>query len=94
LYSTYVTVEIRDTSNQQLVLVSGAGVSDGLTASQIRFVTVSGEGTGLANTYDIGAQVRKFHFIDQANPVSAIDTVDALYRFSIDSIVNQIDFSA
>lgn len=86
--------EIRDTTNQQLVLISGAGVADGLTASQIRFVTVSGASTGLANTYNVGAQIRKFHPIAGSDPVSAISTVDELYRFQIDSIVNQIDFSA
>jgi hypothetical protein len=86
--------QIRDVDNSQLVLVSGAGVSDGLSASQIRFVTVSGETTGLANTYLAGAQIRKFHPIDTPDPVSAISTVDQLYRFSIDSTVNQIDFSS
>jgi hypothetical protein len=38
--------------------------------------------------------VRKLHQVNVADPVSAIDTVDELYRFSIDSIVNQIDFSS
>ena len=88
------SMEIRDVTTQQLVLVSGAGVSDGLTASQIRFVTVSGESTGLASAYAAGAQIRKFHPIDTPDPVSAISTVDQLYRFSIDSTVNQIDFSS
>lgn len=88
------TFEIRDVTNAQLVLISGAGVGDGLTASQIRFVTVSGQSTGLANAYAAGAQIRKFHPIDTPDPVSAISTVDQLYRFSIDSTVNQIDFSA
>jgi len=88
------SLEIRDVTNQQIVLVSGAGVADGLSASQIRFTVVSGSGDGLANEYATGAQVRKFHPIDGPDPVSAINTVDALYRFSIDSTVNQIDFSS
>jgi len=87
-------LQIRDTSNQQIVLVSGAGVSAGLTASQIRFSTVSGLSTGLANTYNTGAFIRKFHPVATADPVSAVKTMDQLYRFQIDSIVNQIDFSA
>ena len=86
--------EIRDTSNSQLVLISGAGVVDGLTASQIRFVTVSGQSLGLANVYSTGAQIRKFHPIDRPDPVSAVSTVDQLYRFQIDSTVNQIDFGS
>ena len=86
--------QIRDVDNSQLVLISGAGVSDGLTASQIQFVTVSGESLGLANAYSTGAQIRKFHPIDTPDPVSAVSTVDQLYRFAIDSTVNQIDFGA
>ena len=86
--------EIRDITNSQLVLISGAGVGDGgLTASQIQFVTVSGAIFGLANTYSTGAQIRKFHAVDVSDPVSAVTTVDQLYRFAIDSTVNQIDFS-
>ncbi len=87
-------LEVRDTANSQVVLISGAGVSDGLSAAQIRFVSTSGVTTGLATTYSAGAQVRKYHAIDTADPVSAISTVDALYRYSIDSTVNQIDFSS
>ena len=86
--------QIRDVDNSQLVLISGSGVADGLTASQIKFVTVSGASLGLANAYSAGAQVRKFHPIDTTDPVSAISTVDQLYRFQIDSTVNQIDFGA
>jgi len=86
--------QIRDEDNSQLVLISGAGVADGLNASQIRFVTVSGESLGLANAFSAGAQLRKFHPIDRADPVSAVNTVDQLYRFAIDSTVNQIDFGA
>jgi hypothetical protein len=93
-FTAGTSMEIRDINTQQVVLVSGAGVPDGLTASQIRFVTVSGENTGLASTFETGAQIRKFHPIDTPDPVSAISTVDQLYRFSIDSSVNQIDFSS
>jgi hypothetical protein len=88
------TLEIRDTNNQQLVLISGAGVGDGLSASEIRFVVVSGASLGLANAYSTGAQIRKYHPIDGPDPVSAISTVDQLYRFQIDSMVNQVDFSS
>ncbi len=87
-------MEIRDVNNSQIVLISGAGVSDGLTASQIRFVVVSGAGLGLGSAYSAGAQVRKYHEIDSPDPVSAISTVDQLYRFQIDSMVNQVDFSS
>lgn len=86
--------QIRDTNNSELVLISGAGVVDGLTASQIRFVAVSGVGLGLSNVYSTGAQIRKFHPIDTPDPVSAVNTVDQLYRFQIDSTVNQIDFGS
>ncbi len=86
-------LQIRDTTNSQIVLISGAGVADGLTASQIRFVSVSGVTLGLASTYLAGAQIRKYHDIDVADPVSAVSTVDQLYRYQIDSMVNQIDFS-
>lgn len=88
------SMEIRNASTSQVVLVSGVGVAGGLGAAEIRFVTVSGQGTGLANTYAVGALVRKFHPLDDPNPRSAITQVDQLYRFAIDSIVNQIDFSA
>jgi hypothetical protein len=87
-------LEIRDTSNSQIVLVSGAGVAAGLSAAEIRFVVVSGSGLGLGASYSTGAQVRKYHEIDTPDPVSAINTVDQLYRYQIDSMVNQIDFSA
>jgi hypothetical protein len=92
-FSGGTSVEIRDDTNSQIVLVSGAGVAAGLTASQIRFVVSSGISTNLAATYGIGSQVRQYHEIDTADPVSAITTVDQLYRFQIDSLVNQIDFS-
>lgn len=86
-------LQLRDILNDQIVLISGAGVSDGLTASQIRFVVVSGSELGLANNYSAGTQVRKYHEIDSPDPVSAINTVDQLFRFQIDSMVNQVDFS-
>ncbi len=87
-------IEVRDITNSQVVVISGAGVSDGLTAAQIRFTTASGISTGLSNSYATGSQVRKFHAIDGADPVSAVATMDELYRFAIDSLVNQVDFSA
>ena len=85
-------IQIRDTTHSQVVLVSGTGTAGGLTVSQLRFVTVSGQSTGLANTYSAGALVSKFHPVDNPDPVSAVTTVDALYRFQIDSLVNQINF--
>jgi hypothetical protein len=87
-------VKIADGTNSQVVAVSGAGVAGGLSASQIRFTTQSGVATGLANSYTTSAMVRLMHEVDVADPVSALTTVDELYRFGIDSIVNQIDFSA
>jgi len=93
-FSAGSALEVRDTVNSQIVLISGAGVTGGLSASEIRFVTTSGITTGLSTTYSGGSQVRKYHEIETASPVSAITTLDALYRFQIDSIVNQIDFSA
>ena len=47
----------------------------------------------LANMYSTGAVLKKLHQVDVPDPVSAITTVDELYRFSIDSIVNQINFA-
>jgi hypothetical protein len=88
------SIEVLDATNQQKVLVSGAGVSDGLTAAQVRFVTVSGVSLGLDNVYSTGSLVRKIHPLDVSDPVSAVATIDQVYRFAIDSIVNQIDFSA
>jgi len=75
-------------------LVSGAGAAGGLSVSQIRFTVVSGVSTGLASPYSLGAIVRKYHPVDAADPVSAVKTMDQLYRFQIDSLVNQIDFSS
>jgi hypothetical protein len=93
-FSAGNALKISDGTNTQVVVISGAGTGDGLTASQIRFVTASGDTLGLANTYASGSLVRIMHEIDVVDPVSAVTTVDQLYRFSIDSIVNQIDFSA
>lgn len=83
---------VRDGVDSQTVLVSGAGVSDGLAASEIQFVTASGG--GLAMTYEAGTMVQLLHEVDVSDPVSATTTIDQLYRFQIDSQVNQIDFSA
>ena len=88
------SILVTDGTDSQNVLVSGAGVSAGLPASDIRFVTESGVTTGLATTYVAGTLVRKLHEVDVKNPVSATTTIDELYRFQIDSKVNQIDFSA
>jgi hypothetical protein len=88
------SVIVKDGTNSQIVATSGVGVADGLTASQIRFVTQSGADTGLESSYAIGSVVRLLHEVDVSDPVSVVTTVDQLYRFSIDSMVNQIDFSA
>lgn len=94
-FSAGDSIEVIDGSHQQRVLVSGTGSTDSsLSATQLRFVTVSGSNTGLANTYSSGTLIRKFHPVDVADPVSAVTTVDQLYRFMIDSMANQIDFSA
>ena len=93
-FSSGDSLVIQDGTNSQSVIASGVGVSDGLTAAQIRFVTQSGVTTGVSNTYATGSLVRLLHETDVADPVSPVNTVDTLYRFSIDSISNQIDFSA
>jgi len=85
---------VQDDTNSQVVVTSGAGTGDDLTASQIRFTTQSGISLGLENTYASGALVRVMHEVDVSDPVSAVTTVDELYRSSIDSMANQIDFSA
>ncbi len=82
--------EILDGTNSNIGLVSGTPQSSSVFA----FTVTSGIGLGLANTYAIGAMVRKLHSVDVADPVSAITTIDQLYRSTIDSTVNQIDFSA
>jgi len=76
-------------SFSQAVVVSGV-----LSSSQVRFVTASGLGTNLSATLPIGSVVRKMEHVDQADPVSAITTVDQLYRFALDSLINQINFGA
>ena len=93
-FSSGEVLEVRDENNSQVVLISGAGVADDLAVSEIRFVSVSGTSLGLANSYNTGSQVRKFHPIDTPDPVSAVVTMDQLYRFQIDSMVNQVDFSS
>ncbi len=92
-FSAGDSIKINDGTNNQVVIVSGAGTGDGLTASQIQFVTQSGGAIGLATAYGTGTLVRLLHEVDIADPVSAVSTVDQLYRFGIDSLVNQIDFS-
>lgn len=87
-------IEVRNSTTQQIVLVSGAGTTDDLPGADIRFTVASGISTNLDAAYAIGDQVRKFHPVSTAEPVSAVTSVDQLYRFQIDSIVNQIDFSA
>jgi len=82
--------EIRDGTNSDIALVSG---TDG-SSSVFRFTVVSGDGLGIGNAYATGALVRKLHPVDQSDPVSAITTIDQLYRSTIDSTVNQIDFSS
>jgi hypothetical protein len=81
--------EILDGTNSDIAIVSGT-----ISSSVFRFTSVSGAGAGFGATYGVGSLVRKLHTVNIADPVSAIDTVDELYRFSIDSIVNQIDFSS
>jgi hypothetical protein len=70
-----------------------AMVSGVVSASVVRFTSASGAGTGLANTYSTSAYLRKLHQVDVSDPVSAVTSVDQLYRFGIDSLVNQINFA-
>lgn len=79
---------VSDGSNSAIALVSGT-----ISASALRFTVASGTSLGLANTFEEGAVVRKLHQVDVADPVSAVTSVDSLYRFAIDSIVNQINFA-
>lgn len=81
--------EVLDSTNSSIALVSGTE-----SASVIRFTSVSGVSLGLDNEYAIGSLFRKLHAVDVADPVSATTTVDELYRYAIDSMVNQIDFSS
>ena len=80
---------VTDGTNDNIATISGV-----VSASVLRFTAVSGAGDGLANIYATGALLKKLHEVDVADPVSAITTVDELYRFSIDSVVNQLDFSS
>lgn len=82
-------IEVLDGTNSSYALLSGTE-----STGVFRFTVVSGSGEGLDNSYAAGSLVRKVHPVNEADPVSAVTTVDALYRFSIDSIVNQIDFSS
>ncbi len=93
-FSSGVGIIIQDSANTQTVVTSGAGVADGLTAAQVRFTTQSGISLGLGASYASGSMVRLLHEVDVSDPVSSVSTVDELYRFSIDSLINQIDFSA
>ena len=81
--------EVDDGTNVAIALISGTE-----SASVIRFTSVSGAGDGLANQFATGALFRKLHQVDVADPVSAVTTVDELYRYAIDTMVNQIDFSS
>jgi len=91
-FSSGDSLKVTDGTNSQVVMVSGAGVAGGLPASQIRFTTSSGVSTGLETSYSLGAMVRLMHEVDVSDPVSSTVTIDQLYRFMIDSMVNQIHF--
>lgn len=78
---------VTDGTNTSYAMVSGTP-----TLGTVYFITSSGTGTGLSSTYASGSVVRRLHDVDTADPVSAITSVDQLYRFAIDSIVNQIHF--
>ncbi len=93
-FSSGTAIVVKDGTNSQILATSGVGVADGLTASQIQFITQSGGATGLERSYPTGTLVRQLHEVDVADPISAVTTVDQLYRFSIDSMINQIDFSS
>jgi len=80
---------VTDGTNDNIATISGV-----VSASVVQFTAVSGAGEGLANVYATGALLKLLHQVDVADPVSAVTTVDELYRFSIDSMVNQIDFSS
>ncbi len=80
---------VTDGTNDNIASISGV-----VSASVLRFTAVSGAGQGLANIYATGALLKKLHEVDVADPVSAVTTMDELYRFAIDSMVNQIDFSS
>ncbi len=86
-------IQVKSATQSQLVIISGAGTGDGLSAGEIRFVTSSGADSNLNFLPQSGDLVRKYHNLDAENPSSPVDTMDELYRFGIDSIVNQIDYS-
>ncbi len=88
------SIQIVNPTTSQVVLVSGVGTGDGLSAGEIRFVTASGISTNLSIAAPTGTLVRKLDSLIDSAPVSAVKTMDALYRFGIDSLVNQIDYSA
>jgi len=77
-----------DGTNTNTATISGV-----ISASVVRFTSVSGIGLGLANSFATGALLRKLHQVDVADPVSSVTSVDQLYRYSIDALVNQINFS-
>ena len=78
---------VTDGTKTSFALVSGTP-----TGGTVFFATPSGYGVGLSNTFASGSVVRRLHDVDTADPVSAVTSVDQLYRFAIDSIVNQIHF--
>jgi hypothetical protein len=81
---------VTDGTNSDIALVSGT-----IDGSILQFTAVSGVGLGLAHTYTANAAIfKKLQEVNNVTPLSAITTVDQLYRFAIDSVVNQIDFSA
>ncbi|MBD3260702.1 MAG: hypothetical protein GF334_03360 [Candidatus Altiarchaeales archaeon] len=81
--------QVTDGANATTALVSGTE-----SASVLRFTAVSGAGLGLENSFAEGAILKRLDILEGAEPVSVVRNVDQLYRFAIDSIVNQIDFSA
>ena len=80
--------QVTDGVNTTTALVSGT-----LSASSLRFTSVSGAGFGLPSSFSAGALLRRLDILEGAEPVSAVTSMDQLYRFAIDSIVNQIDFT-
>jgi len=73
----------------QNVMVSGV-----LSATQFRFITQSGLGTGLSILPAAGSVIRKLHVVDVSDPVSSVTTTDQLYRYVINTFVNQINFAS
>lgn len=87
--STGDAFQITDGQNSTTALVSGT-----LSASQMRFTSISGAGLGLSSPFAVGSILRRLDILDTADPVSAVTSIDQLYRFQIDSLMNQIDFSS